>query len=184
MVSKLSKNKVLSLASIAVIVGSYAGVKLINIFAHPDGNVPLIMALTMTALLGLVCLILSKCESAFMGLLASIIGYKMMPVGIGSLSEVSPDASMLYFIVQKAGVLLFVLLIIKFYKMQNDTNKIKILPILAIMCAVSFSNSISSASYEYFIQKTGSMLGYYFTSFICYILAALVIWLVCVKSGL
>lgn len=174
----LTKNKALSLASIAVIVGSYACVKIANMVACLDRTASLIIALGMVVLLALVCFLLSKCESAFMGLLAAIIGYKMMPVAIPSLGRVSVDASMLYFVFQKAGVLIFVLLIIKFYKMQNSTEKIKVLPILALMCAVTFASSVSGQSYAYFIEKTGSMLGYYYTGFVCYIIASLVILLV------
>lgn len=179
----MDKNKSISLASIVIIVGSYAVVKLLGMFTASGRTETLILAFTMTALLGVVVLLLSKCESAFMGLLASIIGYKMMPVGISGLKSASLDASMLYSIVQKAGVLLFILLIIKFYRMQNSHDKIKVLPILAIMFSVTFANGISSESYSYFTHKTGSMLGYYFTCFVCYIIASMVIMLVAYTSN-
>lgn len=179
----MDKNKSISLASIAVIVGSYAMIKLIEIFTAQGGNSTLILAFTMTALLGIVVLLLSKCKSAFMGLLASIIGYKMMPAGISGLKSASLDASMLYFIVQKAGALLFILLIVKFYRMQKSHDKIKVLPILAAMFSVTFANRISDESYTYFVDRTGSILGYYFTCFICFIIASMVILLVAYTSN-
>lgn len=179
----MDKNKSISLASIAIIVGSYAVIKLIGMFTEQGRTATLVLAFTMTALLGVVVLLLSKCRSAFMGLLASIIGYKMMPAGISGLKSASLDASMLYFIVQKAGVLLFILLIIKFYRMQNSHDKIKVLPILAAMFSVTFANKIAEESYSYFVDGTGSVLGYYFTCFICFIIASMVILLVSYTSN-
>lgn len=179
----MNKNNSISIISIVIIVGSYAVVKLLGMLTELGRSEALILAFVMTALLGVVVLLLSKCRNAFIGLLASIIGYKMMPAGIDGLKAASPDASMLYFVVQKAGVLLFVLLIIKFYRMQNSHDKIKILPILAIMFSVTFANGIADRAALYFTEKSGNMLGYYFTSFVCYILAALVILMISYTSN-
>lgn len=182
MASKLNKAKFMSLGAIFLIVASFAAERFIDMFNKPVGKQATILALVFTVLLGVVCFLISKTENAFFGLLAALLGYKMMPPDISSLSH-DTDSGMLYFIVKKAAVIIFVLLIYKFYKMQEKSHKINALPILTAMVAVTFANGFSVQTLDYFQQKTGSMIGFYFTKFACYILASLVILIVAYRSN-
>lgn len=175
--TKLNKNKITFLGAVCLCVASFAAGRLISMLAQPEGKEFVIIALIFTLMLGVVCILISKIENAFLGIFAALIGYKMMPPDISGMSN-DTDSGMLYFVVKNAAVLIFIMLIYKFYKMQEEKNKISILTILLAMAAVTFANSFSSQTLDYFLQKTGSKLGYYFTGFICYILASMVILIV------
>lgn len=182
MASKHNTDKLMPISAIFIIVAGYAGERLINMLCRPEGKEQLLMAFAFTMLLGIVCFLIFKAKDIFLGLLAALIGYKMMPPDMSFLSN-NTDGGMLYFVVKHVAVILFVLLIYRFYKMQEKPRSIQALPILTAMVAVTFANGFSAQTLDYFQQKTGSMLGFYFTKFICYILASLVILIVAYHSN-
>lgn len=98
------------------------------------------------------------------------------------LSSESLWGSAVYFLVCKAAVVVFALLAIRFYYLQPKPRAVKPLPILSLIFVVPFFNEIGSASYSFFVAKTGSMLGGYLTDLACYALAALVILVVAYKT--
>ncbi len=180
---KLSKDKRLCLFSIAIITVSFAIEKIIEWNIFPGKEFSLILAFIFTLLLAAVVYIISKSKSSFYALLAALIGYKMMPPPIASMQYTTAHGDMLYFIVQKVAVILFVILIFKFYNIQEKPRSIKSLPILAIMFAVPFFMGIAAKLSTYFYNETGSMLYSYFSQFLCYIIASAVILIVAYCSN-
>lgn len=178
------KDNILGILAIAVIVGSYGLEKIVEAFVSPTKSVGILSAIAMTCLFAVVLMLISKCKSAFFGLLASIIGYKMMPVPITYLAKVSPDASILYYLLQRMAMVFFVLLIIKIYKSQDQIKeKIRLIPVIALIVCVPFFTETSYYIGRYFMVVMGNMLYLYFTQFAFYALAMLVIILVCIRTN-
>lgn len=180
---KLNRDKGLCLFSIVIIVASYAVERLIEIFFTPTKSFALALGAVLIVLTVIVFVILLKTNNPFFGLLTSLLGYKMMPPSVRMLTEKSLYGEEAYYLACKAAVILFVILIIRFYLMQNGTDKIKALPILAIMLVVPFFSEIGAQSLDFFLTKTGSMLGYYIANFVCYTAASLIILGIAYKSN-
>lgn len=180
----LKKDQSKCVFAIGLIMACYAGVRLVEIFAQSTKSSSLVLAMICTLALAVVYFIISKTSNAFYGLLAGIIGYKMMPPVITTLINHTTDGAVLYYLVRKAAVVLFVLLIIKLYRMQKDDDKIKLIPILAIMVVVPFCSEVGRVIGTYLTnQLGGSMIPYYFTCYAFYIIAAMVILYSALKSN-
>lgn len=115
--------------------------------------------------------------------MTSLLGLKMMPPGVAMLTQESLWGSAAYFVVCKVAVVVYVLLAIRFYYLQKKPREVKSLPILSLILVVPFFNEIASASYDFFLAKTGSMLGGYLTDLACYAVASVVILLVAYKTN-
>lgn len=180
---KENKDEYLYILSTVLVVLSYAGVKLIGIFAQPDKTLSILLAIVCVAFIMAVFLISIKIKSPFFGLLSALIGYKMLPVNIPFLAANSQEADLLYYIAGRVCVVLFVVLIIRFYSMQEKPRAIKPLPILLIMFCVPFFNEIIERAGQYFTQTTGSKMSEYFIGFALYIVANLIILLTAYYSN-
>lgn len=181
-INELNKNRGLCLFSIALIMACYASERIIEVAFSITNTMAITMAIVYTIALAAVYFIVSKTSNAFYGLLAALVGYKMMPPSIPSLAQLSSDGTMLYYIVQKCGIVIFVLLIVKMFKAQKEKNKIALIPILAVLVVVPFFNEIGNVLGRYLMYTFGgSMLYAYFTSFALYALATLVIMMVIVR---
>lgn len=177
------KDSMLTALAVIISVGSYAAARLAGITNALNGTDAIFVAMAMTLLLGLVCFLIYKINSPSLGILSSLVGYKMIPPNIPSLSQADRSVELLYFLVGKAAVLIFIMLMIKHYTNQKKPYSVKILPIVFAMLAVPFFAEIAEGTYSFFIEKTGSMLGYYFAQFGCYTLATLLILAVACKAG-
>lgn len=167
-----------------LIVGAYGIEKILEAFVEPTKTFGILSAMVMTVLFAVVIFLISKCKSVFFGLLASLIGFKMMPVPILYLSKVSADAGILYYTLQRIALIFFVLMIIKHYKNQENTeNKIRLIPLVALLVCVPFFMDTAGVLGRYFTYYSGTMLSLYFTQFAFYILTLLVIILVCIRSN-
>ena len=178
-----SKENIMCAIATVIIVASYGAQRIIEVTLQPDKKLALILAIIYTILLAIVLYLISKSNNSFFGILAALIGYKMMPPPIGFLSQTTLDGSTLYFLVGKAAALIFVLVIYKLYKIQEEPHEIRSMPLLTILLSVPFFNEIMDVLCRYFMYKTGSMLYCYFTQFACYIAAVLVILGVAYQSG-
>lgn len=180
---KENKDKYLYILSIIIVVLSYASERLVKIFVNPDKQLSIAFAIVCVVLMGAVLLISIKNESPFYGLLSVLIGYKMLPVNISFLASYSKEADLLYYIAGRVCVVLFVVLIIKFYSAQEKPRAIKPLPILTIMFCVPFFNGIIEKAGKHFTQSTGNMLTEYLIGFALYALANLIIILTAYYSN-
>lgn len=176
-------NQTNAILSIIAILIAYAGERLVEIFTEPSRTYAFALMVAMVLAVAIVYLLLSKNNNSFYGLLAALVGYKMLPPSINMVDEVSVTGELAYFIFKKACALIFIYLIIKFYNMQKDNNKIKVVPIVAIMLSVDFFMEIGYQSREFFLMRTGSMLGVYMSFFACYAIAHLVVLFVSYKSN-
>ena len=182
--AKTKKDNILGILALAIIVGTYGIEKIVEAFITPSKTVGILSAVAVTCLLALVLALISKCKSAFFGLLASIVGFKMMPVPITYLSKMSPDAGILYYLLQRMAMIFFILMIIKIYKSQSENReKIKLIPVMALIVCVPFFTETSYNIGRYFMAVMGNMLYLYLTHFAFYALAMLEIIWVCVRTN-
>ncbi len=172
---ELKKDTSLCILAVIIIVVSYAAERCIELFTTPSIKAGMLMALVLTVLLCVVVAILAKTNDSFTGLLAALIGYKMMPPSISYLNEFSLDGDMLYYLLRCAAKIIFIILVFRLYNMQERPRKITALPLCALLFAVPFMSDIGKALTSYFLQKTGSMLGGYFSQYACYTVATLAI---------
>lgn len=180
----LKKDQSLCIVAIGLILGCFGGLRLIESFVEMNRNLSLVCAMVCTLALAVVYFIVSKTSNAFYGLLASLIGYKMMPPIIPDLINYSADGAVLYYVVRKIAVVLFVVLAIKFYRMQEGDDKIRLIPILAIMAVVPFVSEIATVVGNYLsAQLGGSLIYLYATQFSLYIVATMVVLGVAMKSN-
>lgn len=177
------KDAALCLLTMVVAAGSYAAEKLIELYVPYTFRLGLILAVASTVLLMGVVLILSRTKDPFFTLLAGLFGFKMMPVPIVFLESVSVDANIIYYIIKKAAMLFFAVIIYRAYCLQEKPRAIKPLPLLALMAAVPFFQEIGTTMTVYFDAKTGSMLFGYFSQYACYLIASVIILAVAYVSG-
>lgn len=172
---KPNKSQMKCTIAMAIIVLGYAIERILSITLTLDKTMSLILAMVYTILLAVVFALVSSSKDCIGALLASLIGYKMMPPEIGELTQTTIDGAMLYFIVRKVAVVMFVLLVLKAYELQEKPRMIKPVPILAIMVAVPFCTSVGDKIGKYLLIVTGSMLGCYFAQFVAYAIATFAI---------
>lgn len=180
---KPNKSQIQCSIAMAIIVIGYAVERIISIAFDLDKTASLIMAMVYTVLLAIVYCVVSSSKDHVFALLAALLGYKMMPPDIAELNNTSLDGAMLYFIVRKVAVVLFILLVLKGYELQEKPRMIKPVPILAIMVAVPFAASIADQIGSYMMIQTRNMLYVYFSQFIGYGLATLVILLIAYRNN-
>ncbi len=130
---KLNRDTGLCAFSAIIIVLAYAAEKIIELSIEPSKTAAIVLAMVNTVLLACVTVILGKSRDSFAGLLAALIGYKMMPVPISFIYYVTEDGNLLYYIVSKAAAIIFIVLIFRLYQMQEEPRAIKPLPVIAIL---------------------------------------------------
>jgi uncharacterized membrane protein YqjE len=179
----LDKGARLGIIAFVITVASYAIEKVSLLYISPDKGTGICMAMVNTALTLAVIFLLFKCDNTFFGLLAGLTAYKMMPMELNFLWSVSQDADMLYYVVQKAALFIFMGLIFRIYKLQGKPREVQAFPVLALMFAVPIFKEIGNKFMEYFLNRTGSMLFGYFAQFACYIAVSLIILVIAWYSG-
>ena len=177
-----SKQNIMCAIATIIIVGSYALQRILEIKITPDKNLVLVMSIVFILLLAIVFYLISRSNNPFFGILAALLGYKMMPPSVSYLSA-TVDGDTLYFLVGKAAALVFVFIIYRLYKSQPEPHEIRSLPLLAILLSVPFFSEIATAVSRYLIYKTGNMLYCYFAQFALYAIAIVVVLIIAYKSG-
>ncbi|MBR4241408.1 MAG: hypothetical protein IKR97_04220 [Eubacterium sp.] len=178
-----TKENIMCVAATIIIVLSYGAQRIIEAVLSPDKKLALILAIIYTLLLAVVLWLISKSNNSYFGILAALIGYKMMPPPNNFLAQTTVDGSTLYYLVGRAAVVLFIVIIYKLYKMQEEPHEIRSLPLLTIMLSVPFFNGISQVITNYLLYKTGNMLYCYFAQFALYTAAVLLILAIAYISG-
>ncbi|MBQ9531887.1 MAG: hypothetical protein IJR70_07420 [Eubacterium sp.] len=178
-----TKENIMCVLATMIIVLSYGAQRIIEVALSPDKSLALILAIVYTLLLAVVLFLISKSNNSYFGILAALIGYKMMPPPVNFLSQTTVDGSTLYFLVGKAAALLFVIVIYKLYKSQEEPHEIRSLPLLVILLSIPFFSEIAQVISNYFMFKTGDMLYCYFVQFALYAAAVLVVLGVAYVSG-
>lgn len=177
-----SKQNIMCALATLIIVGSYALQRILEIKITPDKNLVLVMSIVFILLLAIVFYLISRSNNAFFGILAALLGYKMMPPSVSYLSA-TVDGDTLYFLVGKAAALVFVFIIYRLYKSQPEPHEIRSLPLLAILLSVPYFSEIAMAVTRYLYYKTGDLLYGYFAEFALYSIAVLAVLVIAYRSG-
>lgn len=173
--AKLSKGKIYCIISAVFIFGFYILERVIDICFGVTKNIAVTQAIVYTLATVIIYFLVSKSEETFYGLLTAIFGFRMMPTKINGLSQVSEEAGLVYFIVQKFSLIIFAILIIKLYRLQKAPREIKPIPILVTIVAVPFSIEVYTYVSEALLNITGNMLYSYFACFAIYSLTLIVL---------
>lgn len=173
--TNFSRDSILCSISIAIIILLYGFEKILESFIVAERQHALILAMIYAFFSGVVVYVLAKCESPFYGLITALIGYKMMPVPILFLHSVSLNGSFFYYLLTQAIKIIFIIMLYRFYSMQKKLEPtqehIQTMPILMMMFSVPFFAEIANKMVVFFSEKTGSMLGGYFSEYLCYAIA-------------
>ena len=181
--TKLSKSQLLCTVAIVITVAAQALEKILEVAIQPSQISALVCAMVYTIAVACVYFLISKSTNTFWGLLASLLAFKMMPPKINYILNVTVDGGMLYFIVQKVAILLFLVLAYRFYRAQEKQHCVNIIPVFILAAAVPFFNEISAFVDNYFLYKTGSMILPFLTNYACYTLAVVTALAVAFISG-
>ena len=184
MKEELSTGKVYCLVSAIIIFGSYIIQRIINNTIVQTRHLVILEALAFTAITALVIFLIAKSKEAYYGILMAIFGIRMLPIEITNLAEFSKLSELMYFLVDRASLLIFVLIIISLYRSQPEPKQINAIPIIAIICIVPFFNQIQAQVYDYLVSvSNGNMIMAYFSGYAIYSVAMIALLFVAVRSN-
>lgn len=184
MKEKLSKGKLYCLISAVLIFGAYIAQKVVGIVSDPTKTSLLVQAFIFTAFTAVVYFLVAKSNEPFYGILTALFGIRMLPPNISQLAQFSVEAEMLYYLVSKVALVIFVIAIIKLYSQQNKDNRVTIIPIICTIAVVPFFNDISLTLSDYALQAFGgSMIYSYFIGFAVYSFAMICLLLIAMRSN-
>ncbi|MGN0530883.1 MAG: hypothetical protein ACI4IH_07335 [Eubacterium sp.] len=176
----LSRGQLPAVASIGLTFICYVAEKVFKRLTPWNEASAIIQAIIFTCAVFVVLALLYKSKDIFYGLMASIFAFKMLPPDILMLRSTNIDAAAVYYLVRKAALVLFLLMIYKFYKMQETQDKyekIHAASIGALLLVVPFCSEIGAEFANYALMRTGSMMLPYALQAAAYIVA------VCVLAG-
>lgn len=155
----LGSPQLLSLFALGAVFLCYAAEKALKRLFVWSETSALLQALLFTLALAAVFFALMKAKEPYLGFIAGIFAFKIMPPEIEMLSYYNMDAACVYYIVRYAALALFAYQIYKLYLSQNKKpNHIRALPVFALLAVVPFITHFSGALEEYAYMKTGSMM--------------------------
>lgn len=179
--TNFAKDSVKSITAVIITVLWYGMERVVEVFMTLSKSQSIALACISTAMVALVYYLISETKSAYAGMLASMVAFKMMPPSI-TFSGKSTDAAFLYYIVTKIAVVLFIFQFIKHYSRQ-EKKSISAINAFIIAGSVPFLMSIAQNVGHYFMVSMGaSMLSLYFSQFACYILCILIAWIIAVRG--
>lgn len=175
-----TKNQILSLLSLAIVIICYAGEKALKRLTPWSSTSALIQAFVFTLAVAAVYLILTKAKDPYFGLISGLFAFKIMPPNIEMLETFNLDAACVYFIVRKMALVLFLYVIYRLYVSQKgEENHIKAVPVVALLIVVPFLTGVSNNLEHYALIKTGSMMLPYALDAGFYIAAMCVLGIAC-----
>lgn len=161
--------KVCCLVSVAIIFGVYIVQKILYICLEHTDRLVIAEAIVFSLLTLVVYLLLSKSKEPFYGILTAIFGIRMMPPDISQIETLSPQAGIVYYLVQKFAFVIFAFAIVRLYEEQKRPRMIKPIPILCTILIVPFFNEISAKVVSFITPLShGNMIYSYFTQFAFY----------------
>lgn len=176
MKEKLSGGRLYCLISAVLLFGSYVCERSLPFIVAPSRQVWLIEALVFSLLTLVIYLLVVSSRDPYYGILMAAFGYRMMPPDIWyQVNAVSRSAGVVYFIVQKMAIVIFIFAIIKLFRLQEKNKCVTPLAVLAILFVVPFCNTVLPTVSTYLADFTGTMLYSYFAGFVLYIIAMLVL---------
>ena len=184
MAEKISKNKLYCLIAVAIILCSYISQRMLHICCDITREFAIIEAIIFSIATVVVLFLVTKSKDSFYGILIAIFGLRMMPPEINGLSQLCPEAHIVYFLVQKFSLLIFAAAILWLYEKQEKPKTLKALPILCTILVVPFFNNLQSEISVYINSiANGNMIYSYFSGFIFYSLAMIIMIFIATKSN-
>ena len=170
----LTKGRIFCIISAVIVFGSYVAERCINLVADPTKAGWIIEALIFSVLTLIMYIFMTNTNNTYYGLLVAAFGYRMMPPDIwASVNAVSRSAGVVYFVVQKMAIVIFVFVMIKLFRHQTKERFVELLPILSILFIVPFFNSLYPVISSYLKDFTGTMLYSFFAGYALYAAAML-----------
>lgn len=180
--SYFSKNQVPALISLIIVFICYVAEKAFKRLTPWGSTSAILQAIVFTAAVGVVLLLLYKSKDIYFGMLAAIFAFKLLPPDIVMLRSTYLDAASVYYLVRKAALVLFLVMIYRFYEMQTTDDKYEKIHAVAVgllLLAMPFCTEIGAEFASYALIKTGSMMIPYACHAASYIIAAAVLAAVC-----
>lgn len=184
MKEKLSRGKIYCIISTVIIFGSYIAQRVINLAVEQTRSTVIIEAFVFSLLTAVVYFFVSKSNEPFYGILTATFGIRMLPPEISALSYFSPEADLVYFIVEKFAFAIFIISIIKLFEQQEKPRQLKPIPIICTIIVVPFFNEIQTTVYNYLESvSNGNLIYAYFSTFAVYSLAMITLLFVAVRCN-
>ncbi|HIY34296.1 MAG TPA: hypothetical protein IAA24_04190 [Candidatus Eubacterium faecigallinarum] len=183
--NKASSSRLCCLLAVSLILAAYVLQRIFHIAFNVTKELLIIEAILFSLASAVVMLLMTKTKESFYGILLAIFGLRMMPPDINGLELLSPHADILYFIVKQFSLLVFAVGILWFYEKQEKPKQIKALPILGTVLIVAFFMKVQNGLTAYFDQVAqGNMMYSYFSGFILYALAMMILLFIAVRSDI
>lgn len=177
---KITKAEAMPLAAMAIVFICYAAEKAFKRLTEWGNTAAIIEAFVFTLATAAVFLLLSKSKNTYLGILAGVFAFKIMPPDIVMLRSVNFDAACVYYLVRKAALVLFLYAVYKLYKSQSDNeDRLRALPIASLFLVIPFAASVAETLSKYAYIKTGSMMVPYALGAGFFIAAAFVLMIIC-----
>lgn len=184
MSEKIYKNKSYCLIAVIIIFGSHVIQKILHICCDITREFAIIEAIVFSIATMIVYFLVLKSKDSFYGILTAIFGLRMMPPDINGFEQLSAEGHIVYFIMQKFSMLIFAAAVLRLYELQKNPKQIRAFPILCTILIVPFFMGIQEELSQYINSiANGNMLYSYFTGFIFYTAAMIVLIFVAVKSN-
>ncbi|MCH5321108.1 MAG: hypothetical protein J1E36_05055 [Eubacterium sp.] len=181
---KITTGKIYCLTAVAIILGSYIIQRILHITLDITREFAIIEAIVFTVATVIVFFLVTKSKETFYGILTAIFGLRMMPPDISSLAKLSPEANIVYFIVQKFSLLIFAVAILWLYEQQEKPKQLKAVPILCTILVVPFFMDVQGEISVYINSiANGNLIYSYFTGFIFYSLSMIILLFVATRSN-
>lgn len=177
---KITKAEAMPLAAMALVFICYAAEKAFKRLTEWGNTSALIQAFLFTLATAAVFWLLSKSKNSYLGILAGVFAFKIMPPDIVMLRSVNLDAACVYYIVRKGALVLFLYSVYKLYKSQSgDGEKLRALPIASLFLVIPFASSLAETLSKYACIKTGNMMVPYALGAGFFVAAAFVLMIIC-----
>lgn len=177
----ITKDSLNSFIAVVITVLWYGAERVAEVFFELSKSQLIGLAAASTVMIAVVYYLISVTKTAYSGMLASMIAFKMMPPLI-TFAQNSNDAQFLYYIVSKVAIVLFVFQFIKHFTRQ-ETKNISAVSAFIIAASVPFLMPIAQTTGRYLVLSM-KMNGVwtYFCQFACYGLCMLIAWMLAVRS--
>lgn len=180
---KASSGKLCCMTAVALILAAYILQRVLHISFDITKEFAIAQAIVFSLATAVVMLLLINTKESFYGVLTAVFGLRMMPPDISGLEQFSPQADILYFLVQQFSLLVFTAGLLWYYEKQEKPKQIKALPILCTVLIVPFLMGIQNELGPYLnTVANGNMIYSYFSGFMLYSAAMIILLLIASKS--
>lgn len=182
--NKFNKAQLPALLSIVIIYAVYIAEKALKRLTDWSSTSAIIQAFVFTAAVLAVFLLLLKCKDYYLGLLTSILAFKIIPPKIDMLHTMAFDACAVYFLVRKVALVLFLFMIYRFYqeyKKEQPEDYVHLMGIVAIMLVFPFISDIAANYENYARLRTNNLLYMYAMQAVAYVAIFVIIAYFCFK---